>query len=111
MWDHESQRIGKQKCTPVGYELHGIAELLGFLGLLLFIIVCVYLLGRRSLGIFDIRQLWLMAIPFGMGLIAEFLYHYSWRLAIRKGFTYNYDTQEASWMEDGKKQTFKWESG
>jgi hypothetical protein len=52
-----------------------------------------------------------MAIPFGMGLIAEFLYNYSWRLAIRKGFTYNYDTQEASWMEDGQRRTFKWESG
>ena len=34
MWDNESQRIGKQKCTPKGYNLHVIAELLGFIGLL-----------------------------------------------------------------------------
>ncbi len=24
MWDNESQRIGKQKCTPLGYRLHKI---------------------------------------------------------------------------------------
>ena len=27
MWDNESQRIGKQKCTPAGYALHVIAEM------------------------------------------------------------------------------------
>lgn len=111
MWDHESQRIGKQKCTPLGYKLHGIAELLGFLGLFIFIIVCIYLWFRHGLGVFDKRQFWWMAIPFGIGLVAEFLYAYSWRLATRKGFHYNYDTCEASWMEDGKRLTFKWKSG
>jgi len=31
IWDNESQRIGKQKCTPLGYKLHGTAEGLGLI--------------------------------------------------------------------------------
>lgn len=94
MWDHESQRIGKQKCTPLGYRLHGIAELLGFIGLFLLIIVCAYLGYRRHVGTFHAFQLLLMAIPVGMGLIGEVLYHYA--------------TREASWMEDGQLRVYKW---
>jgi hypothetical protein len=111
MWDHESQRIGKQKCTPLGYKLHGIAEGLGFLGFFLLIILCAYLLYRHQVGTFNRHLFWLMAIPFGLGLIGEALYCYSWRLANRKGFHYDYKTQEASWIEDGERQTFKWKSG
>ena len=35
MWDNESERIGKQRCTPLGYALHVVSDLIGFLGLLL----------------------------------------------------------------------------
>jgi hypothetical protein len=108
MWDNESQRIGKQKCTPLGYRLHGVAEGLGFLGFLLLIIVCAYLGYRRYAGTFRTDLFWMLAIPFGMGLIGEILYHCSWRLAVKKGFQYNYETREASWMENGNKLTYKW---
>lgn len=110
MWDSESQRIGKQKCTPLGYNLHGIAELLGFFGLILLVVVSVYLWVRHSLGILDKHQFWWMAIPFGTGIVAECLYLYSWRLADRKGFLYDYKTGETSWIEDGERQIFRWES-
>jgi hypothetical protein len=26
MWNSETERIGKQRCTPLGYALHGISE-------------------------------------------------------------------------------------
>ena len=71
MWDHESQRIGKQKCTPLGHKLHGIAEILSFIGLLLLAIVCAYLLYRRSVGTFQALQLLLIAVLVGLGLIGE----------------------------------------
>lgn len=41
MWDNESQRIGKRKCTPAVYALHAIAEMIGFAGLLIRIIAFV----------------------------------------------------------------------
>jgi hypothetical protein len=110
MWDHESQRIGKQKCTPLGYKLHGIAELLGFIGLFLLLVVLAYLGFRKVDHTFHASLLWLMAVPFGIGLIGECIYYYSWKLAAKKGFQYNYETREASWMEDGQRQVYKWQS-
>ena len=32
MWFDEVERIGKQRCTPQGYGLQGIGDLVGFLG-------------------------------------------------------------------------------
>ena len=108
MWDNESQRIGKQKCTPIGYTLHGIAELLGFIGILLLFAVGAYLGYRRYSGTFHSSLFWLLAVPFVLGLIGECLYRYSWRLAAKKGFHYDYETREASWTEDGQRRVYKW---
>lgn len=110
MWDHESQRIGKQKCTPRGYALHGIADLLGFVGLGLLLGLGVYLAFKGIAGGFRASLLWLLAIPFGVGLVSEVLYHLSWVMALRRGFKYDYETSVASWDEDGKRITYKWES-
>lgn len=110
MWDNESQRIGKQKCTPLGYKLHCIAELLGFIGLLLLLGIIAYLVYRGIVGTFQTPLLWLLATPFVLGVIGEALYQYSWILADRKGFRYDYDTREASWLEDGKRCVYKWET-
>jgi len=58
MWDNESQRIGKKKCTPLGYNLHCIAELIGFVGLLLFLLMLVYLSYRWIFGQFYKTLFW-----------------------------------------------------
>ena len=107
MWDNESQRIGKQKCTPLGYNLHCIAELLGFIGLLLGFGISVYFVYRWIVGTFHSSLFWLLAVPFGIGLIAEVLFQFSWLLAARKGFRYDYETREASWLQDGKRNVYK----
>ena len=108
MWDNESQRIGKQKCTPWGYTLHVIAELLGFMGLLLVLGVGIYL-GYRALShSFHASLLWLLAVPFGLGLISQAMYQFSWVLASRRGFDYDYDKAEASWIENGEQMKYKW---
>ena len=109
MWDHESQRIGKQKCTPLGYALHGIADLLGLVGLLLLLGLGVYLAYKGITGGFHASLLWLLSIPFGAGLVSEVLYQISWAMASRRGFEYDYETREASWDENGERVTFKWE--
>ena len=110
MWDHESQRIGKQKCTPVGYALHGVAELIGFAGLLSLFIVPLDLGYKAITGTFHASLLWAMAVPLCFGIISEVLYQYSWMLALRKGFKYDYELCEASWIEAGDRRTYKWQA-
>ena len=108
MWDHESQRIGKQKCTPIGYAMHGIAELIGFMGLLFLLVVPVALMSDWVAGRFNVSLLWMLAVPFCLGAISEALYQYSWRLALRKGFRYDYERREASWTGAGQRRSYKW---
>lgn len=109
MWNHESERIGKQKCTPIGYALHVIADLLGFVGLLLLLGVLVYLGHRGIAGGFRASMCWLLAIPFGVGVVSEVLYHVSWIIALRHGFEYDPKKCVAIWEENGRRITYKWE--
>ena len=110
MWDSESQRIGKRKCTPLGYHLHGIAEVLGFFGLLILVGVVFYLGYRYISASLITSHFLLVVIPFSLGVIAEVLYYYSWKLAKQKGFHYDRETGEASWTEKGERRTYKYES-
>ena len=110
MWDSESQRIGMQKCTPAGYALHAIGELIGFVGLLLLIAAVGFLGWRLFCGTFHAVLLWWIAVPLGFGLLSEAMVAYSWRMASRKGFHYDYDLSEASWMEAGERRSYKYES-
>ncbi|MBI3652206.1 MAG: hypothetical protein HY231_14390 [Acidobacteria bacterium] len=107
MWDNESQRIGKQKCTLTGYMLHCIAEFLGFVGLLLLLGTGMGLVYKGIFHAFDMALLWLLAAPLGLGFISQALYQYSWRLALKKGFHYDYEKGEASWLEEGRRRTYK----
>jgi hypothetical protein len=109
MWDSESQRIGKQKCTRLGYALHGAAELLGFIGLLLLFAAAVYLGYRALHGTFHATLLWVLAVPISLGSIGGFLYRYSWTLATRRGFKYDNEKREASWLEGTHRRFYKWE--
>jgi hypothetical protein len=111
MWDHESQRIGKQKCTPTGYAVHVIADLVGFSGLILLFAVPAFLAWNWLTSTFRASLWWLSAVPFGLGLVSEVLFRYSWRLALRKGFRYDYDRCEASWFEKGRCHTYKYPAG
>ncbi|MEZ6131149.1 MAG: hypothetical protein R3C59_20950 [Planctomycetaceae bacterium] len=110
MWDNEAQRIGKQKCTPWGYTLQGIAELLGFIGLLFLFGVGIYLGYRGVSGTFQANLLWLLAIPFGIGIVSQALYQFSWVLAVKRGFKYDYDKREASWIENGERVIYSYSS-
>ena len=84
MWSHESQRIGKRLCTPMGYALHVIAEGIGFLGLLFLLAVPATLGWTWFAGTFGAGLWWLFTVPFGLGIVSEVLFQYSWWLAWRK---------------------------
>jgi len=114
MWDNESQRIGKQRCTPLGYALHATAEWLGFISFFLLLGVCIFLGYKVVFKTFRASLLWLVAVPFGLGFMGEVMYRLSWWMARRKGFEYDWDAREASWYQDGKRVTYKckeWEAG
>ena len=109
MWDSETQRIGKQKCSPRAYHLHLVSDLVGFVALLLLPCVLVYLKFRDLDHSFDASLWWLLAIPFGVALCGTVLHSYSWILVARRGFRYDYQTGEASWLENGQRCVFVWD--
>ena len=109
MWDCETERIGKRKCTPIGFALHGIAELTGFIGLLVLAAMGLFLAYRWIAGDFDAGLFWLLLIPIGVGIVSEVMFQFSWWLAMRKNFNFDYDSGTVTWDEDGVQQSFKYD--
>lgn len=108
MWDHESQRIGMQKCYPLGYAIHGIGELIGFLGLLALFGTLGWMAFLRTVGEFTDQSWWFLSVPFGIGILSETLVQASWAMVTRRGFKYDYDKSESSWDHDGKRVVFRY---
>ena len=108
MWDNESQRIGKQRCTPTGYALQVIADMIGFFGLLLLFAAAAVLAWRWFTGTFRPSLWWLLVVPFAIGIVSEVLFQYSWWLALRRGFRYDCEHREASWLEAGERRMYKY---
>ncbi len=109
MWDNESERVGMQKCTPLGYRLHHTGEGVGFFGLLLLLATFGYWCFRWWERNSQSSMYWLMVIPFAFGLVSEVLVQLSWKMARGRGFTYDHQRAEASWVEDGERRTFIWQ--
>jgi len=107
MWDSETERIGKRKCTPVGYAMHGIADLLGFIGLLLLCCFLVYIGYKWIAGGFHAYMWWLLGIPFGIDVIGDVLYYVSWTIAYKRGYEYDPEKRIASWEENGIRITYR----
>ena len=108
MWDHESQRIGMQKCYPLAYEMHAIGELIGFLGLLALFGTIVWMAYLRSVHGFTALSWWLLTVPFGIGIVSEAVVQASWAMVARRGFEYDYDKREATWDQDGKRVVYRY---
>lgn len=85
-----------------------MSDLVGFVALLVLLGTLAYLKYRDVAGSFDSSLWWLLAVPFSLALGGTLLHSYSWRLARNKGFQYNHQTQEASWLQDGKRIVFEW---
>ncbi len=110
MWDNESERIGKRECTPLGYALHVISDLIGFLGLLSLLGAGVYLGYRNIVDTSHVGVLWILAVPFALAFTGSALYRCSWMLAHKHGFRYDHDSGEASWIEQGERRMYKWKA-
>jgi hypothetical protein len=106
MWFDEIERIGKQRCTPVGYALQGAGELIGFIGLLTLLGVPIFLAYRGVVGTFHWSLVWLLAVPFVIGIIDTVIVGFSWSLAYQKQFRYDYERRVSSWFENGRERTY-----
>jgi hypothetical protein len=106
IWDNEVERIGKQKCTPFGYLLQGVGELIGFVGLLMLLATPVYLIYRGIVGTFHWSLLLLMLVPLAVGVLDTVIVGISWQIAGRKQFKYDAERIEATWYEGGEKRSF-----
>ena len=106
IWSDEVERIGKQRCTPVGYKIQGIGELISFFGLLLLIGLPLYLAYQGFVGGFRWSLLWLLAIPFVVGVIDSFIVAFSWWMAYRKQFRYDYKCRVSRRIEGQQERKY-----
>jgi hypothetical protein len=106
IWFDEVERIGMRRCTPVGYALNGIGGLFWFLGILMIPGMPVYLGYTAVVGTFSWSLLWLLAVPFLVIVVGSVVIGVSWLLACRKGFSYDYERRESSWIERGEKRAY-----
>ena len=124
MWYHESERVGKQRCTPTGYMLHVISDLIGFIALICLLGVLIYLVYARIRGQFTWGMLWFLVVPFTIAIAGNILHSYSWYLADIAGnilhsyswyladkhqFKYDYEKAISTWVnESGVQQSYKY---
>jgi hypothetical protein len=106
IWFDEVERIGKQRCTPFGYVLQGIGDLVGFLGLIALLGVPVYLGYTAIVGTFTWSLLWLLLVPIAVGVVGRVMVELSWWMAFRKNFHYDYERRESTWIEAGEKRSY-----
>ena len=109
MWDHESQRIGKQRCTPTGYTLHSISDLIGFIAIICLFGVPIYLAYASIRGNFTWSMLWLLAVPFAIAIVGNIMHSYSWHLADKRHFKYDFEKCISRWIdESGNRRSYKY---
>ena len=110
MWQDEVQRIGKQRCTTLGYQLHGLSDLIGLVATILFLALPCYLVYRVAQGTFAWPSLWMLLVPFAVAIVGSILHSYSWHLADIREFKYDYETRISSWRNDtGDIETFTYD--
>ena len=106
MWDSENQRLGMKACTPLGYTVRCIADLIGFCGLIFLFGILGALTLRYLRHQFELRVLWLLLIPLVIGSAGRVLFEFSLGLATKKKFEYDSQTMSTKWIEDGHERVF-----
>lgn len=106
IWFGEGERIGMQKCTPIGYVLNGVGGILWLAGIVTIFAAPLYLVRRAIGGDFEWVLLWLLLAPLAIVLVGSLLIAASWLLASLKGFRYDYERDEATWNEAGQKRSY-----
>ena len=106
MWDSENQRLGMKACTPLGYAVRCIADLIGFCGLIFLFGILGVVTLRYLRHQFELCNLWLLLVPLVVGFVGRVLFEFGWGLAAKKKFKYDSQTMTAKWIEDGHESVF-----
>ena len=67
-----------------------------------------YMIYLAVTGSFAASIWWLLAIPFGMGIVSEFMVQLSWYMVLKREFEYDYEKREASWAKNGQRVQYKY---
>ena len=87
--------------------LHVISDLMGFIALICLLGVLIYLVYARIRGQFTWGMLWFLVVPFTIA--GNILYSYSWYLADKHQFKYDYEKAISTWVnESGVQQSYKY---
>lgn len=84
MWLCENQREGMQTCTPLGYKLRVLGDLIGLGGLIMLMVVLGLLILRYFRHQTTSADYCLLLLPFIVGLIGKVLFMLGWHLAAQK---------------------------
>ncbi len=107
MWDSENQRLGMKACTPFGYTVRCIADIIGFSGLIFLFLVTASLIRQYLLGHpFESRDLLPLLAALAVGFVGRVLLEFGWALATKKKFEYDSQTMTAKWIEQGHERVF-----
>jgi hypothetical protein len=102
MWDSENQRLAMRACTPLGYNVRCIADMIGFSGLIFLFLIIGFHIHRYLFGHpFESRCLLVLFFSLLVGFVGRVLFEFGWRLAARKKFEYDSQTMTVKWIEDG----------
>ena len=72
IWFDEVERIGMQRCTPLGYFPERNRRIFWLFGVPACFVVPVYLAHRGIAGTFSWSLLWLLGVPFLIVLTGRF---------------------------------------
>lgn len=99
MWVSENERLGLKRCTPIGYVFVELAFVTYIsTGITFFLGGAVILVKTFSSG-FAGRMLLVFLLPALLALVTWILNSTAWRLARRKGFAYDYESDKCTWTE------------
>ena len=96
MWSSEVERLGKKNCSLFAYNIHALADYIGFFALLSLIIMIIIKFTTSY-----IDNWWYLLIPFFVGILGNIIFSYSWHLVSKKDFEYDYEKDEVKWIENG----------
>jgi hypothetical protein len=106
MWDTETQRIGKMRCSSRAYSLHVTAELIGFIGALTLVGFSLWFVGTWLVSTWETPTFWLFVIPLLLGIVSEIGFQYSWIMVNRKEYRYDAEGDLVTWKEGKSEHSY-----
>jgi hypothetical protein len=89
--------------------LHGISDLIGFIAIICLLGVIIYLAYACFRGEFISSTLWYLLVPFTIAILGNVLHSYSWYLADKRQFKYDYEKSTSTWVdESGVQQSYEY---